>query len=192
MKKMFFIVFLILVLLAGCSEEDELSPIQDVFPIHYVRYDIEDLCFKDTVLNYDFNNNQHDDFYSDLKWTIDTSTYNNYINIDFKHWFYDHLGSYSPTYFLGREWSVGDKVIKSNSENWISAAWGGHYHGTNNEADFNAYIDSLRNTEMYWGFYLKSNGKTHYGWLLRRCYLIEEFAINLTPEEPIFIGQREE
>lgn len=191
-KSFIFVVLVIFVFAAACSESDDVTPIEEEepLPFHYVHYDIEDVLFKDTLLTFDFNNNQQDDFWLELEWTIDTSTYMNDVAINRRYQFVDHLGAYSTAHFHERAWRVGDKVSSQTGESWISAASGIISFGTTDMPDFHVYMDSLRNEKVYYGFRLKSEDNTHYGWLMMRCFLIESFAINLNPEEPILIGQQ--
>ncbi len=178
---------------AGCSEKDDTTPSDDdVSSIHHEKYDFEDLSFKDTTLVYDLNNNQTSDFWLELTWSFDTLDNDYSTNIEYRKAFYDLSGAYS-TYndFTYSAWAVGDTVIKSHSLDWISSISGKDGFGTNNAENFYKHLDRLRNSETYWAFYLTAGGVKHYGWMRVRCHLVEEFALNLKPNEPILVGQRE-
>ncbi len=194
MKKLFSILVpFFLIFLAGCSEKEDTTPSDnDASSIHHEKYDFEDLCFEDITLVYDLNDNQTNDFWLELEWDFDTLDNDYWTDIEYRKVFYDHLGAYS-TYndFTYSAWAVGDTVIKSHSLDWISAISGKDGYGTNNAGDYYTHLDRLRNSEAYWAFYLTVGGVMHYGWMRVRCYLVEEFALNLKPEEPILVGQRE-
>ncbi len=179
----------------GCSEKDDSKPSDDdVSTIIHEEFHFEAMCFEDVELFYNFNDDQANDYWLDLKWDFDTLGIDYFTTIERKHGFYDHAGSYSDfnntTY---SEWAVGDTVVKTdeNEHGWISQLSGSHAFGSNNAESYYQQLDILQNKETYWAFFLKRGDALHYGWMRVRCYLVEEYALNLKPDEPILIGQRE-
>lgn len=195
MKKLISILvpfFLFLFLFAGCSDDDTTPADGDESRIYHQKYDFEDLCFEDILLVYDLNDNNTNDFWIELEWRIDSAEYDYNVSTTFKKMFYDNLGSYSKyNDFTYDSWALGDTVVISHSHDWISGRSGITSYGTNSAESFYIHLDRLRHSEDYWAFYLTSRGVRHYGWMRVRCFLVEEFAINLRPEEPIVVGQRE-
>ncbi len=194
MKKRISIpVLLSLFIWAGCSEKDDTIPEEnEESTIYHQKYDFEDLSFEDITLVYDLNDDQTNDFWLELEWNFDTLDNDYWTDITYRKVFYDHRGAYSTynesTY---SDWAVGDTVIKAHSLDWTSSISGKHGYGTNQAEDYYTYLDRLKNSEAYWAFYLTVGGSMHYGWMRVRCYLVEEFALNLKPGEPIVVGQRE-
>ena len=193
MKRLFHIIIVFaLIVISGCSKDE---PAEETSSIYIKEYAVEDLYFKDTTLIYNFNDDRWDDFSLEITWTFDTLAppYRGGVSqlMIFKYYDIIKCGmSDLKEWETQTEWQPGDKVINDDSfDGWVIKSGGSSMASDYNT--FQDYLSDLRNNDVYWAYYLESEGKIHYGWIRLRCGLFAEIAYNLVPDEPILIGQRE-
>lgn len=194
MKTLFHIIIpSALILISGCSKD---GPIEETSSIYLKQYSIEESYYLDTTLVYNFNGDQWDDFTLDITWKFDTIGNDYIFDLDETMYFnyYNEIkcGISEFNESEERAWQVGDTVFNYDSLSCWQANWGGGiYMLTSNADTFQTFISELKNKDVYWAYYLESEGKIHYGWIRLNCHLFAEVAYNLKPEEAILIGQRE-
>jgi hypothetical protein len=184
---------LVLLLISGCSK-DEL--VEETSGIFLKEYSIEDICFADTTIIYNFNGDRWEDFTLQIEWTFDTADiYDYHLNMHRLMWFNNYTDlicgmSKFKELETQKEWQVGDTILDLTSKKCFLLSSG--YTEYSSSADsIRTHLSDIRNNDLYWAYYLESGGKIHYGWVRLNCGLIVESAFNLKPEEPILIGQRE-
>lgn len=201
MKRLFhIIILLVLIIFSGCSE-DEL--IEEASSIYIQEFSLEDLYFADTTLTYNFNGDNWDDFSLELSWIFDTTDHDYTMEREYRMFFryYDEIKcgmssikesevSQDGTILHQREWQVGDTVFNYDSFDSWQIRSGACFFNTSNIDTFHTHISDLKNSDVYWAYYLESGNKIHYGWIRLNCNLFAEVAYSLIPEEPILIGQR--
>ena len=189
-KSILTAVSLLILFLTGCSKDEEIST------IFLTEYDLEGLYFKDTSIVYNINGDQHDDFSLEISWGFDTIdnpwgySADEHITVRLVHLWDIACGWSEYNYIKHRQWEPGDTVYESDRLNWTGMKSGSSGWSVARKDSFDNYMSKKKNEDVYWGYYLESGGKIHYGWIRQRCDLFAEVAYNITPEEPIVIGQR--
>ena len=167
--------------------------------IYYIEFDNNNLYFKDTIIEYDFNGDAINDLYIDLKWNVDSNVYSVNVETDIFQKIINNQSTVSgwADYKDYRNNTLipfipGDSINSSNDflDRLTSMLSGGSKHSFGPRKDYN-WMEDYKSTKTYWGLSLAVNNKLHFGWAGVSCNLIEEIAFNQIPNQPIVVGEKE-